>query len=311
MALSEDLRKQIENRVKTERVVLFMKGTRAMPQCGFSAQVVQILDELLDTYQTADVLGDPMLRDGIKEFSNWPTIPQLYIDGQFVGGCDIIKDLYGSGELQKLLGISEQSVAAPAIKLTDTAMAAIRGASGDVGENEVLHLEISPRFQYGLFFGPRTPGEIECNADGIVICLDKASAKRAGGVVIDFVEGPGGSAGFKIENPNEPARVKALSAKELKAMMEREPNLRLYDVRTEAEREIAVIAGDLWLDGLARTELMNLEDKRTPLVFYCHHGVRSMNAAQQVLSMGFQQVFNLSGGIDAWSLTVDPSIRRY
>ena len=105
MSLSEPLRKQISELVARNRVVLFMKGTRRMPQCGFSAQVVKILDALLPSYETVDALRSPEIRDGIKAFSRWPTIPQLYVDGQFIGGCDIVREMNASGELQKLIGV--------------------------------------------------------------------------------------------------------------------------------------------------------------------------------------------------------------
>ena len=105
MSLSEPLRKQISEIVAQNRVVLFMKGTRQMPQCGFSAQVVKILNELQPSYETVDALRSPEIRDGIKAFSEWPTIPQLYVDGQFIGGCDIVREMHASGELQKLLGV--------------------------------------------------------------------------------------------------------------------------------------------------------------------------------------------------------------
>ena len=108
MALNEPLRKQLCELVTNSRVVLFMKGTRLMPQCGFSAQVVQILDEQLPNYETVDVLRSPEIRAGIKEFSNWPTIPQLYVDGKFVGGCDIVREIYASGELQKLINAASE-----------------------------------------------------------------------------------------------------------------------------------------------------------------------------------------------------------
>ena len=105
MSLNEPLRQKISDLVAQNRVVLFMKGTRHMPQCGFSAQVVKILDELQPSYETVDVLGSSEIRDGIKQFSEWPTIPQLYIDGQFIGGCDIVREMHASGELQKLIGV--------------------------------------------------------------------------------------------------------------------------------------------------------------------------------------------------------------
>jgi monothiol glutaredoxin len=89
----------IDNEVKNNDVVLFMKGTPQFPQCGFSGQVVQILDHLGVAYKGLNVLESPELRDGIKQYSNWPTIPQLYIKGEFVGGCDIVREMLEAGEL--------------------------------------------------------------------------------------------------------------------------------------------------------------------------------------------------------------------
>ncbi|MGH0033040.1 MAG: Grx4 family monothiol glutaredoxin [Myxococcota bacterium] len=98
-----DAKARIDEIVKQHRVVLFMKGDRRVPQCGFSATVVQILDTLLPEYATVNVLEDPEIREGIKEYSSWPTIPQLYVDGEFQGGCDIVREMYDKGELQTLL----------------------------------------------------------------------------------------------------------------------------------------------------------------------------------------------------------------
>ena len=89
--------------VKGDDIVLFMKGTALFPQCGFSSRAVAILDHLGATYQTVDVLQDPEIRQGIKDFSDWPTIPQLYVHGEFVGGSDIMMEMFESGELQELL----------------------------------------------------------------------------------------------------------------------------------------------------------------------------------------------------------------
>ena len=101
--MSEPTQERIRKLIEADDVVLFMKGTRHGPQCGFSAQVVQILDTMLPEYTTVNVLEDPEVRQGIKEFSSWPTIPQLYVRGEFVGGCDIITEMYQSGELQPQL----------------------------------------------------------------------------------------------------------------------------------------------------------------------------------------------------------------
>jgi len=93
----------IDNEVKSNDVVLFLKGTPQFPQCGFSGQVVQILDYLGVPYKGLNVLESDDLRNGIKTFSNWPTIPQLYVKGEFVGGCDIIREMFQAGELQQAL----------------------------------------------------------------------------------------------------------------------------------------------------------------------------------------------------------------
>ena len=94
---------RIRQEVTTTPVVLFMKGTPVFPQCGFSAAVVQLLNHLGVSFKGVDVLSDPGLRQGIKEFTNWPTIPQLYVKGEFVGGCDIIREMFETGELVELL----------------------------------------------------------------------------------------------------------------------------------------------------------------------------------------------------------------
>jgi monothiol glutaredoxin len=93
---------RIRQEVTSNPVVLFMKGTPVFPQCGFSAAVVQVLTHLGVKFKGLDVLTDPSLRDGIKSYSDWPTIPQLYVKGEFVGGCDIIREMYQSGELREL-----------------------------------------------------------------------------------------------------------------------------------------------------------------------------------------------------------------
>jgi len=93
----------IANEVKTNDVVLFMKGTPGFPQCGFSGQVVQILDYVGVDYKGINVLDSSELRQGIKDYSNWPTIPQLYVKGEFVGGCDIVREMFQAGELQSFL----------------------------------------------------------------------------------------------------------------------------------------------------------------------------------------------------------------
>ena len=101
--MDDTIRQRIQAEVDSAPVVLFMKGTPEFPQCGFSAQTTQILSMLNVPFKGIDILADPGLRQGIKEFSDWPTIPQLYVKGEFIGGCDIAREMYQSGELAQLL----------------------------------------------------------------------------------------------------------------------------------------------------------------------------------------------------------------
>jgi len=101
--MANDVFDRIESAIRNNKIMVFMKGNPTFPRCGFSAATVEILEELGVPFETADVLSDPDLREAIKVYSNWPTIPQIYIDGKFVGGCDILRELYETGELKSLV----------------------------------------------------------------------------------------------------------------------------------------------------------------------------------------------------------------
>ncbi|MCB1116147.1 MAG: Grx4 family monothiol glutaredoxin [Chlamydiia bacterium] len=98
-----DIQEKIKQEIENNKIILFMKGSKLMPHCGFSARVVDILNKLDVKFETRDVLQDDALREGIKTFSNWPTLPQLYISGKFIGGCDIVTQLFEQGELKTLV----------------------------------------------------------------------------------------------------------------------------------------------------------------------------------------------------------------
>jgi len=104
--MTPETKEKIDNLLQQNKIMVFMKGNKLMPQCGFSNNVVQILNTLGVPFETIDVLSDPEVRQGIKEYSNWPTIPQVYIDGQFVGGSDILIELYQKGELQQMVEVA-------------------------------------------------------------------------------------------------------------------------------------------------------------------------------------------------------------
>jgi len=114
MTERDPIHDRIQSDIETNPVVLYMKGTPVFPQCGFSAQVVQVLSMVGVKFKAFDVLADDRLRQGVKEFSNWPTVPQLYVKGEFVGGCDIVREMYQSGELAELMrakGVEAEAVA--------------------------------------------------------------------------------------------------------------------------------------------------------------------------------------------------------
>ncbi|MBD2196305.1 MULTISPECIES: Grx4 family monothiol glutaredoxin [Calothrix] len=104
--MTPEVKQKIDNYVKQNKIFVFMKGNKLMPQCGFSNNAVQVFNTLGVPFETFDVLSDPEIRQGIKEYSNWPTIPQVYINGEFIGGSDILIEMYQSGELQQLVEVA-------------------------------------------------------------------------------------------------------------------------------------------------------------------------------------------------------------
>jgi monothiol glutaredoxin len=308
MSLNEATKQKIGALIENSDVLLFMKGNRAAPQCGFSAKVVQILDGLLPNYETVDVLEDSEIREGIKEYSQWPTIPQLYVNGEFVGGCDIITELYGAGELHEKFGLPLPERRVPTLHVSDAARDFIRQHLERAPGKEV-HLLVDSRFQGVLELGPRTGTEIEVQANGMTILTDLVSATRAEGLSIDLVETPAG-ARLKIDNPNGPAPVKQIAPAELKKMLDEGVKFEFFDVRAPEERAMAQIEGTRLLDEETANYIEGLS-REAVLVFHCHHGGRSQQAAEHFRGLGFTNVCNLAGGIDAWSAEVDSGVPRY
>jgi monothiol glutaredoxin len=309
MTLDPQTRKKIEQLVASDPVVLFMKGNRSFPQCGFSASVVNILNTLIPKYATVNILSDADVRTGMKEFSDWPTFPQLFIRGEFVGGADIVRQMHESGDLEKKLGDLVAPAKTAKVTVAPRAASELAAALKEGGPGDVIHLTITPTWEHQLDIGPREASHVTIESGGVTLQLDRASAGRADGVVVDYIEASDG-AGFKIDNPNRPAAVKELAPKELKALLDSGKVTQLYDVRTDKERGIAKIAGAKQLDDAAMASIETLP-KDTPLAFHCHHGGRSRGAAEHFLKLGFKNVYNMAGGIDAWSRDVDPGVPRY
>jgi monothiol glutaredoxin len=309
MAIEEPVRQEIDQLLQSNHVVLFMKGNRQSPQCGFSATVVGILDSMLPDYHTVDILSAPHLRDGIKVYSSWPTIPQLYVKGEFIGGCDIIQEMLSSGELYSAFGLEPVDVVQPTITISPAAIGALQQAMEQNGGGErEFHLGVDATFQSHLSIGPRKTFDVEAITPDLVLLLDPISASRADGIAIDVADSPNGQA-FKIDNPNAP-QVQPITVSELKAAMDAGKSFELLDVRTPEERAVASIPDALLLgeQEAARIESM---PRDTMLVLHCHHGGRAQQAAEQFVSLGFTQVFNVVGGIDAWSQEIDSGVPRY
>jgi monothiol glutaredoxin len=197
----------------------------------------------------------------------------------------------------------------PVVRVSDSARRALQEAAVDTG-GDPLRIRISERFDCVLFFGSRAEDDVQVDCGGITLPLDPLSAQRAEGLSIAFLSGPEGS-GFEIEHPNAPPRVKQISAAGLKAMMDRAVPFELVDVRTEEERAIAKIEGSRLLNEEGHNYLLTL-DRNTTIMFHCHHGIRSHATAEYFLrEHGFRSIYNVRGGIDAWSEIVDPSVPRY
>jgi monothiol glutaredoxin len=309
MSLDPSLRQRIDSLLAAHPVVLFMKGSPDAPRCGFSAKAVGILGGMLEQYHTIDVLEDAEIRDGIKLYGNWPTIPQLYVGGELVGGSDIIESMLNSGELHSLLGVPEPDRTPPTLHITDAAAAAIGRAMADVEPGIGLHLTVDPRYNAQFQLKPVAGNEIVAEAAGLRVHLDLASAPRAQGIEIDWVDDVRGS-GLAIRNPNAPSPVQSLSVSELRDRLAA-GSITLLDIRPAADRATAAFPGAHEVLDEGSIERLSALPKDRPLAFLCHHGNSSRQAAEHFRGLGFQQVFNVEGGIDAWSREIDSSVPLY
>lgn len=218
-------KEQIEQMISNNPVFLFMKGTPESPQCGFSAKVTNILNAWKVPFKSFNVLADENIRQGIKDYADWQTIPQLYINKEFVGGSDVVEEMSNNGELGELF-------------------------------NEAL---------------PQ----------------------------------------MKIKPPPPPAEVKEVSSSEASVILKETQEITLLDVRSPQERETASLDNSILLDQDLAEEMLDKWDREKTIMFICHVGERSRQAAQYFAAQGFQQVYNISDGIHGWSNTVDSSVPTY
>lgn len=307
MSLDPALRQRIQSLLAAHPVVLFMKGEADAPQCGFSAQAAGTLRELGVAFHGVNVLADAALREGIKQYGDWPTIPQLYIRGELVGGSDILSQLAASGELHSLLGLPAPDRTPPVLHITPAAATMLQTAIAEAGGDMAVEIAIDAQFRTRLHLVPRDQTAIAVEVAGITVQVPLTDLRRADGLTLDFADDARGK-GLVIDNPNAQAPVKAISPEEA-ARRVAAGTLTLVDVRPRAERALAEPPvpylhfddGSNVLASLAKT---------TPVAFLCHHGGRSQQAAEHYRQQGFAEVYNVTGGIDAWA-EADPAIARY
>ena len=253
------------------------------------------------------MLADNEIREGIKVYGDWPTIPQLYVDGELIGGNDIIQQMAASGELSELLGLAAPDRTPPAITVTPAAVEMLAGALAE-NDGAALQLSIDANFQPDFQLVPFDAGAIAAESNGLRVQFDLASARRAEGITIDWVDDMRGR-GLAINNPNAPSPVEqvepAVAAERVAA------GTLLIDVRPADERAIASVNvpfETLDEDNRARLEAL---PKDTPIAFLCRSGGRSHQAAEHFRTLGFTRVANVAGGINAWADQVDSTISKY
>jgi monothiol glutaredoxin len=307
MDLSDAVKSKIENYLQGNKVVLFMKGNPQQPMCGFSSKTVAALDSVLPDYASVNVLDDPEIREGIKVYGNWPTIPQLYIDGELVGGCDIVLNMLNSGELHECLGLEAPDRTPPELTVTTEAAAKIL-ESMQGHEGVALHFQIDASWDTQFNLAPPQGNEITTQSNGIGILMDLATAQRARGAVIDWVSTMQGE-GLAIDLPLAPPPVKQMTVQELAQKME-SGEITLVDIRGDDERAHATIEGSVVLTREMMEKLENMS-KDSEIAFLCHHGDSSQGAAEYFRKQGFTQISNVAGGIKAWSLEIDSSVPTY
>jgi monothiol glutaredoxin len=227
------------------------------------------------------------------------------VEGELVGGADIVRQLYASGELHALFGLAPPDRTPPTITITDRAAQAIREGTREA-DGMALHLSIDANRQARFELAPAGEYDIVTVSNGIEVHLDPGSARRAQGIVIDWVSTLGGE-GLSLSFPGA---LRSLDVQELARRLA-EGGLTLIDVRpAEGRAQAAPLPQARVLEEEGYAALAGLP-KDTPLAFICHHGISSRAVAERFVAHGFSEVYNVEGGMDAWAREIDPSVPRY
>jgi monothiol glutaredoxin len=291
---------RIEQMLDEHPVFLFMKGTPQTPMCGFSSNTVKILKDLLgDGFASFNVLDDPEIREGIKAYGQWPTIPQLYVNKELIGGNDIVSEMFNTGELHTLLQLEQPDRTPPNMTISEEALNHIKEGLKDMGDHQ-LFLSVDDEFNTRFSLEMPKGYEVIAELGDLKVYMDIATARRTDGVEISWVDELQGS-GLRIKNPNEPPAVQDLSVAELQDWLDTDvDNPKIYDVRSADKFTEGSVDHAMRLD---KDSIQDIEamDKDTPLVFVCQVGQSSMSAAEYFRKKGFTKVFNLTGGYNAWN----------
>lgn len=298
--MTDQATQRIEKMLDENPVFLFMKGNPQTPMCGFSSNTVKILKDMIgDNFGSFNVLDDPEIREGIKTYGQWPTIPQLYVNKELVGGNDIISEMFNTGELHELLNLTQPDRTAPTIGISDEALNHIKDGLKDMGDHQ-LFLSVDDEFNTRFSLEMPKGYEIIADVGDLKVYMDIGTAKRSNGIEISWQDELQGS-GLRIKNPNEPPPVQDLSVAELQDWLATEvENPLVYDVRSADKIAEGTVGHAVRLDKAA-IELIETMDKETPMVFVCQVGQSSMSAAEFFRKKGYTKTFNLTGGYNAWN----------
>ncbi len=285
---------QVDDAIASDDVVVFMKGTREAPHCGFSAQMVEILNHLLPNYSTFDVRDDVELRRVVKERSGWPTFPQLYVRGEFIGGSDIVKELFVSGDLAGRLGVAPAELPSPELHFSQRALEQlVRLAAG-----QPVRIELDARGDSHLSVSQRQSSDIELSVGDIVVVMDVLTATRADGLRVDYLPEPGG---FIVSH----AKVTPITAARFTEMLAMQEPLLVVDCRTLAEYSTGSVPGAEHLNQALLEHLAGANEERT-VVFVCRNGSRSSNVAEHFAVLNGTPARYLEGGLERWRSTGAP-----
>ena len=307
MSLDSETRGIIDNLLNSNKIVLFMKGTPQQPQCGFSAKTTAALDMLVPTFTTVNVLDHPAIREGIKEYANWPTIPQLYIDAELIGGNDIVQDMLKNGELADALGVEKPTVTQPKITISDDGIAIMKKAL-DSQPGGILHLQISATWTHQIALDANQDDDIHVKVGDIALHMDPWTAARADGLNMILDEDLTGTH-FIFDNPNAPPPVEQMTVQVLKERLDSGDDVNLIDVRNDNERAVASIEGARQWNDDTRVFAESLP-KDQEIILYCHTGGRSQALAEALRHRGHTNLYNVTGGIKAWANEIDPNMQK-